>query len=126
MTALVAGESSSSVGPFTLASMQGSRSCQLAQAWGMWPLMAIYGVYMALTEGVGKALIADHTPSDCRGTAMGLFYGITGLTTLIASLSAGILWDRFGAPAALLPGIWFRDSCHHCASARGQTRSATS
>lgn len=79
----------------------------VSQAWGMWPIMAIYGVYMALTEGVGKALIADHAPSDCRGTAMGIFYGLTGLTTLIASLSAGILWDRFGAPAALLLGAGF-------------------
>lgn len=78
-----------------------------SQAWGMWPLMAIYGVYMALTEGVGKALIADHAPSDCRGTAMGIFYGLTGLTTLIASLSAGFLWDRFGASAALLLGSGF-------------------
>lgn len=74
----------------------------VSQAWGMWPLMAIYGVYMALTEGVGKAFIADHAPSDCRGTAMGIFYGLTGLTTLVASLVAGILWDRFGASAALM------------------------
>lgn len=79
----------------------------VSQAWGLWPLMAIYGVYMALTEGVGKALIADHAPRDCRGTAMGIFYGLTGLTTLIANLSAGILWDRFGAPAALLLGSGF-------------------
>ncbi len=79
----------------------------VSQAWGVWPLMAIYGVYMALTDGVGKALIADHAPSDCRGTAMGIFYGLNGLTTLIASLSAGILWDRFGAPVALLLGSVF-------------------
>jgi MFS family permease len=78
-----------------------------SQAWGVWPLMAIYGVYMALTDGVGKALIVDHTPSDCRGSAMGIFYGLTGLTTLIASLGAGILWDHFGAPAALLMGSGF-------------------
>jgi MFS family permease len=74
------------------------------QAWAMWPLMAIYGVYMALTEGVGKALIADHTSRESRGTAMGIFYGLTGLTTFIASLAAGILWDRFGAKPALLLG----------------------
>jgi MFS family permease len=79
----------------------------VSQAWGVWPLMAIYGVYMALTEGVGKALIADQVPSDCRGSAMGIFYGLTGLTTLIASLCAGILWDNFGAPAALLLGSSF-------------------
>lgn len=78
-----------------------------SQAWGMWPLMAIYGVYMALTEGVGKALIADHAPSEKRGSAMGLFYGLTGLTTFIASLAAGMVWDRFGATAALLMGAVF-------------------
>ena len=78
-----------------------------SQAWGMWPLMAIYGVYMALTEGVGKALIADHAPRELRGTAMGIFYGLTGLTTFFASLGAGMIWDRFGAMPALLLGSSF-------------------
>ena len=78
-----------------------------SQAWGMWPLMAIYGVYMALTEGVGKALIADHAPRELRGTAMGIFYGLTGLTTFFASLAAGMIWDRFGAMPALLLGSSF-------------------
>ena len=62
-----------------------------SQAWGMWPLMAIYGVYMALTDGVGKALIADYAPREARGKAMGIFYGLTGLTTFLASLLAGIV-----------------------------------
>jgi MFS family permease len=75
-----------------------------SQAWGVWPIMGIYGVYMALTDGVGKALIADHSPSNSRGKAMGVFYGLTGLSTLLASLSAGILWDRFGSASALLFG----------------------
>ena len=78
-----------------------------SQAWGLWPLMAIYGVYMALTDGIGKALIADHAPRELRGTAMGFFYGLTGVTTFIASLCAGILWDRFGAPPAFLFGACF-------------------
>ncbi len=78
-----------------------------AQAWGLWPLMAFYGVYMALTEGVGKALIADHAPRDAHGTALGVFYGITGLTTFFASLLTGWVWDRVGATAALLIGAGF-------------------
>ncbi len=78
-----------------------------SQAWGVWPLMAIYGVYMALTDGIGKALISDHAPRESRGTAMGLFYGLTGLTTFIASLVAGIVWDRYGAAPALLIGAGF-------------------
>ena len=78
-----------------------------SQAWGLWPLMAVYGVYMALTEGVGKALIADHAPKQSRGAAMGIFYALTGLTTLGASLLAGVVWDRVGPEAALLMGAGF-------------------
>ena len=73
-------------------------------AWGLWPLMAIYGVYMAFTDGVGKALIADCAPREMRGAAMGLFYALTGLTTLGASLLAGAVWDRSGSISALLIG----------------------
>lgn len=78
-----------------------------SQAWGLWPLMAAYGVYMALTDGVGKALIADHAPKESRGAAMGIFYALTGLSTLVASLMAGLIWDRFGPQAALLVGAGF-------------------
>lgn len=78
-----------------------------AHAWGVWPLMALYGIYMALTDGVGKALIADHAPKERRGAAMGIFYALTGSTTLIASLIAGQLWDRFGPTAAFLIGAGF-------------------
>jgi MFS family permease len=76
-------------------------------AWGIWPLMAIYGVYMALTDGVGKALLSDHAPREKRGTAMGVFYGLTGLTTLCASLIAGVAWDRSGPTTALAIGAGF-------------------
>ncbi|MBM3967135.1 MAG: MFS transporter [Planctomycetes bacterium] len=77
------------------------------QSWGVWPLMATYGVYMALTDGVGKALIADFSPNDARGTALGLFYGLTGITTFLASLLAGVLWQLYGSKWALLMGTLF-------------------
>ena len=77
------------------------------QSWALWPLMAVYGVYMALTDGVGKALVADHAPPAKRGAAMGLFYALTGLATLGASLLTGLVWDRFGARAAFLIGSGF-------------------
>ncbi|MCX5658358.1 MAG: MFS transporter [Planctomycetota bacterium] len=78
-----------------------------SESWAVWPLMAFYGVYMALTDGVGKALIADRAPSAKRGTAMGIFYALTGLTTLGASLLAGMVWDRAGPKAAFLIGAGF-------------------
>ena len=79
----------------------------ISQAWAMWPLMAVYGVYMALTDGVGKALIADCAPKAHRGAAMGIFYAVTGVTTLLASLLAGMVWDRSGAAATFLTGAGF-------------------
>ena len=69
--------------------------------------MAIYGIYMALTDGVGKALIADFAPKDARGTALGLYYGLTGITTFLASLLAGLIWQWYGSKWALLAGTFF-------------------
>jgi MFS family permease len=67
---------------------------------GVWPLLALYGVYMALTDGVGKALVADHAPRERRGAALGIFHMASGLAMLLASLVAGVLWDRFGPSVA--------------------------
>ena len=74
-----------------------------AGATAVWPLLAVYGVYIALTDGVGKALLADHVPRERRGFAIGLFYMATGATTLVSSVIAGLLWDRVG-PAS---PFWF-------------------
>lgn len=71
----------------------------VANSTSIWPLFAIYGLYMALTDGVGKALIADHAPPEHRGRALGIFYLATGVTTIISSVTAGVLWDHVG-PAA--------------------------
>lgn len=81
----------------------------------VWPLFLVYGVYIALTEGVSKALISNLVPSEVRGTALGLFYMVTGLLAVAASVIAGILWDRispaapfyFGATLSLLAAVGF-------------------
>lgn len=69
----------------------------------VWPLFALYGVYMGMTHGVGKAIIAGLAPADKKGTALGIFQMGSGLAALSSSLIAGFLWDRFG-PAA---PFWF-------------------
>jgi MFS family permease len=69
-----------------------------------WSLFAVYGVYAALTDGVGKALIADVAPRAQRGRALGIFYFATGATTLVSSLVAGVLWDRVSHAAPLWLG----------------------
>jgi MFS family permease len=67
-----------------------------AAAWLLFPL---YGAYIAATEGIGKAFIADLAPPEARTTALGLFQGVTGGLVLAASLLAGLLWDAFGPKA---------------------------
>ncbi len=70
----------------------------------VWLLFAVYGFYMAMTEGVSKAFVVDMVPLDKRGTAIGLYYTATGLLALVSSIIAGILWDYIGASAPFLFG----------------------
>ena len=60
---------------------------------------ALFGVHSALLEGSQRALIADLVAEDRRATAYGLYYAVVGLALLPASVIAGAVWDRFGAPA---------------------------
>ncbi len=67
-------------------------------AW-IWSLFAAYGFYIALTEGVEKALVSDIAPPDLRATLIGLHATMLGIGLLPASALAGWLWGAFGAPA---------------------------
>jgi len=70
----------------------------------VWLLFAVYGIYMALTEGVGRALVADFVGAQWRGTALGLYQGAMGLMILLSSVLAGVLWDQVGASAPFFLG----------------------
>jgi MFS family permease len=73
----------------------------LGSAAMLWLLFGLYGLYVGLTQGVGKALVADLAPRSSLGTAMGLFAMLSGLATLVASLLTGVIWDRVSPSAAL-------------------------
>jgi MFS family permease len=68
---------------------------------------ALWGLHMGLTQGVFAAMVAEHAPADLRGTAFGAFNFAQGLGLLIASASAGALWDAFGARYAFAFGAAF-------------------
>lgn len=63
----------------------------------IWGAMAFYGLFYALSNPVLRALVVDHAPEEKRGRALGLFYFVSSVTVLAASLITGELWDRFGA-----------------------------
>lgn len=76
-------------------------------------LFALYGLYSASTDSVQKALISDLTDKNKKGTGLGIYNGLLGLTLLPASLIAGELYDKvnskvpfyFGACTAILSAI---------------------
>lgn len=70
----------------------------------VWFLFAIYGIYQGLTDGVGKALVADYAPAHARGTALGLFYMSAGFLVLLGNVIAGALWDLHGPQATFFFG----------------------
>lgn len=72
---------------------------KMESGWPVWPLMALYGLYIAATDGIVRAFVADLAPEALRSSALGVFQGVTGLMILAASITAGVLWDRV-SPAA--------------------------
>jgi MFS family permease len=72
-------------------------------AW-VWPLFALYGGYTALTDGIGKAWIADLLPSDREGSGLGLYQGIAGAGSLVAGIWAGLAWNGTGRLPLVISG----------------------
>jgi MFS family permease len=66
-------------------------------SWHFVALFLIYGLYMGATDGVGKALAVDLSPRELRATGVGLLGTVTSLCTIVASATAGVLWDHLGS-----------------------------
>jgi MFS family permease len=64
--------------------------------------IALWGIHLALTQGILSRMVADRAPPRLRGSAFGLFNLATGLALLAASVAAGLLWDRVGSQATFL------------------------
>ena len=73
----------------------------------LWGGIALWGLHMAMTQGLLAAMVAQAAPPDLRGTAFGLFNLCSGGALLVASVLAGWLWDGWGAPMTFLAGAGF-------------------
>jgi MFS family permease len=69
------------------------------QGSAVWPLFLVYGIYMAFTDGQARAMVAELSPEERRGTFLGLYHTGIGLMAVAASIIAGVLWDVVGKPA---------------------------
>jgi MFS family permease len=77
------------------------------QSWAIWPLFALYGLFVAATDGVMKAWVADHVEGTLAGTAYGIYAGVVGAALLAASILAGLLWTKVSPSAAFWAGAVF-------------------
>lgn len=76
--------------------------------WGVVLIgVALWGIHMGMTQGLLATMVANTAPIDLRGTAYGFFNLMSGLAMLIASVLAGLLWDRFGASFTFYAGAVF-------------------
>ncbi len=71
---------------------------------GVWVLFAIYGLYIALTDGVSKALVGQYVDKKDSGAIYGLLQTVTSIGLLLASVIGGLLWSVVGPRATFAFG----------------------
>ena len=82
----------------------------LATASHIWVVMSgvvLWGLHMGLTQGLLATMVTDTAPPTLRGTAFGVFNLVSGVALLVASVLAGLLWDRFGPSGTFAAGAIF-------------------
>ena len=68
---------------------------------------ALWGVHLALTQGVFSKIVADFVPLDLRGTGFAIFDLARGVAFVIANVIAGWWWRTSGPPAAFFSAAAF-------------------
>ncbi len=64
----------------------------------IWTLFALYGLFMAVTDGVSRAFVSD-MGSDTPGFSLGTYHTIIGITVFPANLIGGFLWNSLNVQA---------------------------
>lgn len=59
--------------------------------------VSLFGLHLGATQGVFSSIVSSHAQAELRATAFGVFNFFSGLAILVSSITAGALWDFFGA-----------------------------
>ncbi len=70
-------------------------------------LFILYGTYQGIFRAVGKSLVTDLVPPYLRASGVGWYSTTIGLSGLVASIMAGLLWDNVSHPAVFIYGASF-------------------
>lgn len=64
-------------------------------------VVALYGLFPALTDGVGKAIVSHTIPRQLHGRGQGIFQSLNGVAILLAGIWGGVLWSAGGGHGAI-------------------------
>jgi MFS family permease len=70
-------------------------------------LFIFYGLFQGIFRSVGKAFASDFVPEHLRASGVGWYSTTVGLLGLVASVVAGLLWDRVGHAVVFYFGALF-------------------
>lgn len=70
-------------------------------------LFALYGVFQGIFRAVGKAYASDFAPQSLRAGAIGWYNTVVGVSGLIASITAGQIYDRIGHATVFATALIF-------------------
>ncbi len=73
-----------------------------SSTWLIFLALFLYGLYAAATEGIAKAWITNLAHQQNTGAAIGFYTSAQSICSLIASITAGFIWFRFGSATMFL------------------------
>lgn len=65
-------------------------------------LFVLFGVVSALYETVPRTLVSELVGKEKRGTGMGIYHTLVGLTALFGGAVFGFLWQKWNFQTAFL------------------------
>jgi len=70
-----------------------------------WGLLALYGLFAAFTDGVGKTWVSTLLPAGAQAAGQGFMQGLGGLAVLVAGVWSGLLWGSDGRLPLVVSGV---------------------
>ena len=81
----------------------------LNSIYGFYVGIVLWGLQFGSSQSLFVSCITDVVPARLRGTAIGIFYFLTGIFYLISAVIAGKIWDLYGSEVtfAVASGVTF-------------------
>lgn len=67
-------------------------------------LFIFYGLFQGIFRSVGKSFAADFVPENLRASSIGWYSTAIGISGLVASIIAGLLWDNISHASVFMYG----------------------